>query len=142
MALVVDTSVALAALDSADPDHDRCATLLTLISELERLIIPSTVLVELAYWVVERLGREAWAIFLDDLLAGAYQYEVVTQTDLRRANQIDEQYGSLGLGLVDSSIMVVAERLGEQRIATLNERDFRPVTPAHCPYWVLLPADG
>lgn len=142
MPLVIDTSVALAALDTADPDHARCEELLLRAATVESLLIPSTVLVELAYWVVERLGREAWATFVADLMVGAYEYEIATMSDIRRAQAIDEQYAGLGLGLVDASIMAIAERLDEQRIATLNERDFRPITPAHCGYWTLLPADG
>lgn len=45
MALVVDTSALLAALDAADPDHERCATLIA--DSGEELVVPALVLGEL-----------------------------------------------------------------------------------------------
>jgi hypothetical protein len=38
-----------------------------------------------------------------------------------------ERYADLGLGLVDASIVAIAERLGADTIATLNRRDFTVV---------------
>ena len=48
MALVLDTGPLLAALDAADPDHERCASLLSEASE--DLVIPILVLAELDCW--------------------------------------------------------------------------------------------
>jgi hypothetical protein len=53
MALVLDTGPLLAALDAADPDHDRCLGLLS--GADEDLIVPILVLAELDYWCQERL---------------------------------------------------------------------------------------
>jgi hypothetical protein len=50
-----------------------------------------------------------------------------------------EQYHDLGLGVVDSSIVAVAERLGASTIATLNRRDFTVVRPMHIAAFELLP---
>ena len=69
MALICDTGPLLAALDAADPDHERCARLLT--DADEDLLVPTLVLAELDYWCGRRLPPEAWLIFLDDLLAGS-----------------------------------------------------------------------
>lgn len=51
MALILDTTVALAALDAADRDHVASAKLIA--EEPEELIVPTLVLAEL----VERLGE-------------------------------------------------------------------------------------
>jgi uncharacterized protein len=142
VSLILDTSVLLAALNAADPDHALCAALVQAAAVRERLLVPSTVLVELAYWVRGRLGAQAWHAFTLDLLAGAYSLEAVTLEDIRRADQVDQQYAALELGLVDASIVAIAERLGDQRIATLNYRDFRSIVPSHVPHFQLLPADG
>lgn len=142
MPLILDTSVLLAALDAGDPDHLACATLLEGQARAGvELIVPSTVLTELDYWISERLDRATWQVFIEDLLAGAYTLEQVTALDLRRAADIDAQYAALGLGLVDASLVAVAERLGERCLATLNLRDFRAIVPMHCPYLTLWPAD-
>ena len=66
MALTLDTSVLLAALDAADPDHGACAELIA--EATENLIVPALVLSELDYWCQERLGGAAWLAFLEDLL--------------------------------------------------------------------------
>ena len=57
MALVLDTGPLLAALDAADPDHRRCAALLSEVQE--DLVVPILVLAELDYWCHERLGAAA-----------------------------------------------------------------------------------
>lgn len=142
VSLILDTSALLAALDAGDPDHVACATLLEGQARAGvELLVPSTVLPELDYWISERLERTTWQVFIEDLLAGAYTLEQVTPDDLRRAAEIDAQYSALRLGLVDSSLVAVAERLGERCLATLNLRDFRAVVPAHCQYLTLWPAD-
>lgn len=38
--------------------------------------------------------------------------------------EIDRQYSDLGLGLVDGSIVALAERLGVRRVATRDVRHF------------------
>ena len=137
MALIVDTGPLLAALDSADPDHKRCATLLT--DETEDLVVPALVLGELDYWCARRLSIDAWLIFLDDVLAGVYRVEAPTAADLERCRQLQDQYRDLVLGVVDSSVIALAERLDEPKLATLDQRHFRTVRPAHVPAFELLP---
>jgi predicted nucleic acid-binding protein len=44
--------------------------------------------------------------------------------DWDRAVELVETYSDLGLGLVDASVVAVAERLGISEVATTNHRDF------------------
>ena len=129
MALICDTGPLLAALDAADPDHERCARLL--IDADEDLVVPALVLVELDYWCARRLTPEAWLVFLDDLLAGVYRVESPTVSDLARCRELQARYADLTLGVVDASVVALAERLGEPKVATLDRRHFRAVRPAH-----------
>jgi hypothetical protein len=129
VALVCDTGPLLAALDAADPDHERCARLLT--DATEDLIVPTLVLAELDYWCSRRLGSSAWLIFLEDALAGVYRVESPTGADLARCRDLQDQYADLSLGVVDASIVALVERLGEPKVATLDQRHFRAVRPAH-----------
>ena len=129
MALICDTGPLLAALDAADPDHERCARLL--IGADEDLVVPTLVLSELDYWCGLRLPPEAWQIFLDDLLAGAYRTEPPTGVDLARCRELQARYADLSLGIVDASAIALAERLDEPKIAALDQRHFRAVRPAH-----------
>jgi predicted nucleic acid-binding protein len=122
MALICDKGPLLAALDAADPDHERCARLLT--DADEDLVVPTLVLAELDYWCARRLPPEAWLIFLDDLLAGVYRVESPTGVDLARCRELQARYADLALGVVDASV-VALERLGEPKVATLDQRHFR-----------------
>lgn len=137
MALILDTGPLLAALDAADPDHRACAALLT--QATDDLVVPMLVLAELDYWCGERLPANAWLAFLDDLLAGVYRMEAPSVADLARAGQLQTTYRDLALGLVDATVIALAERLGESRIATLNRRHFGTVRPRHVPGFLLLP---
>ena len=137
MALILDTGPLLAALDAADPDHERCAALLT--DSAEDLVVPALVLAELDYWCARRLSSDAWLIFLDDVLAGAYRVESPTAADLARCRDLQARYRDLALGVVDASVMALAERLDEPKVATLDQRHFRAVRPVHVVSLELLP---
>lgn len=129
MALICDTGPLLAALDAADPDHQRCARLLTEVNE--DLVVPALVLAELDYWCARRLSQDAWLIFLDDLLAGVYRVEAPTVADLARCRDLQARYADLALGVVDASVVALAERLAEPKVATLDHGHFGTVRPAH-----------
>jgi uncharacterized protein len=45
----------------------------------------------------------------------------------------------MGLGLVDASVITIAERLRIGTIATLNRRDFTVVRPRHVEAFELVP---
>lgn len=138
MALILDTGPLLAALDANDPDHGRCAELIE--GAPEDLVVPALVLAELDYWCLERLGVNAWLVFLDDLLEGAYRTEHPSDQDLHRCRELQAQYEDLELGVVDASIVALAERLGEERVATLDHRHFSVVRPEHVEALTLLPS--
>jgi predicted nucleic acid-binding protein len=137
MALVLDTGPLLAALDAADPDHERCAALLT--DAREDLTIPVLVLAELDYWCQRRLGADVWLAFMDDLLAGAYRLESPTSADLARCREIQTRYADHSLGVVDASVLTLVERLDETKLATLDHRHFAMVRPGHTEALNLLP---
>jgi len=137
MALVIDTGPLLAALDVADPDHERCATLLR--DAAEDLVVPMLVLTELDYWCHARLGARVWISFLEDVLAGAYRIEACTSADLERCRELQSQYEDQSLGVVDASVLALAERLREHRLATLDHRHFSILRPAHTDALELLP---
>lgn len=140
MALILDTGPLLAALDTADPDHRRCAELIE--GSSEDLLVPMLVLSELDYWCHERLSADVWLQFLSDLLAGAYRAEAPTQEDLTRCHELQSAYADLNLGVVDASVLALTERLGEPKLASLDHRHFATVRPAHVEALELLPAAG
>jgi uncharacterized protein len=137
VALVLDTSVLLAALDAADPDHEPCAHLIGEASE--ELTVPMLALSELDYWCHERLSGDVWLAFLEDLLAGAYTPYCPTQGDLVRCLELQKSYADLEVGVVDASVLALVERLGEEKLATLDHRHFAVMRPRHAQALRLLP---
>jgi len=137
LALILDSGVTFAALDADDPDHDACAELLR--DANESLAVPALTLSEVDYWCQRRLRPQAWLTFLEDLLAGAYELEHPTQGDLERCHELQRAYADLEVGVVDASVLALAERLGEAKLATLDHRHFGVMRPAHAPALQLLP---
>ena len=136
MALLLDTGPIVAALDEDDPEHDRCLALLT--GGDDRLV-PSPILAEVDYWLSKLGSLRAWADFAADISGGAYRLIHPSEADLIRAAELELVYADLRLGFVDASIIALAERLNETRIATLDRRHFSVVHPRHCPHFTLLP---
>jgi hypothetical protein len=136
MALLLDTGPIVAALDEDDPEHNRC---LALLAGGDDLLVPSPILAEVDYWLSKLGSIRAWADFATDISGGAYRLIHPSEADLIRAVELELVYADLRLGFVDASIIALAERLNETRIATLDRRHFSVVRPRHCPHFTLLP---
>ena len=65
-----------------------------------------------------------------------------TPGDLLRCRELIDHYRNLPLGLADASVVATAERLGVQRVLTVDLRHFRVVRPLSFSHFVLLPSDG
>lgn len=60
---------------------------------------------------------------------------------MRAALEVVSKYSDLRLGLVDASLVVVAERYATRRLLTFDERAFRAVAPLRGGSFTILPAD-
>lgn len=60
-------------------------------------------------------------------------------TDYARAVEVLELYANANVGFVDASVFVVAERLKERKIASIDRRHFSVLRPRHVDYFTLLP---
>ncbi len=137
MTLLLDTGVALAAIDRADAAHARCAALLR---GAERLTLPEPVLVELGYWCGVKGLESGFDRVLSDLHAGRIDLAHVVDADLVRVIEVRSTYRDLRVGYVDAAILAIVERLGERRLATLDRRHFTVMRPRHVAALELLPA--
>ncbi len=122
MALVLDTSVLLAALDPDDLDHPSASSLLEDLRE--SFIVPMPVLGELDYMIGRRGKTEVWHAFAEDLASGAYELHPTGPDLVLRAARLQAQYGDLHLGFVDASVFLTCVDLGEPKVATLDRRHF------------------
>ena len=75
---------------------------------------------------VLRDERQAMQVFTQDLARGAFTYAPPTVGQLSRAMEVDRRFGD-GLGLVDGSIVALAEFLDIRRLATRDLRHFAAV---------------
>jgi len=102
-------------------------------------VVPVLVLAELEYWCSKRLPADSWTVFGDDLLEGAYRLEDLKRSDLARALEVQRAYADMPIGVVDASVLALVERLGETKLATLDQRHFGALRPSHTPALELLP---
>ena len=136
MATLVDTSALLALADRHQLQHP---AVLALAGTEQALLLPVTVLLEADYLLGTRLGVHAALAIMKSVAAGEFQLEQLTLADLHRCIELMAQYADSNIGLVDASIVAIAERLRVTRILTLDHRHFRMFRPRHCPAFELLP---
>lgn len=137
MAVLVDTGVFVSAADADEPRHHKCAQLLD--EHRGELVVAAPVVPETAWLLEDRLGPSAEVRFLRLVTSGELRVVDLVLADYQRCVTLIERYADLGLGLVDASIVTVAENLGITTLATLNDRDFRVVRPRHVDAFELIP---
>ncbi len=123
-------------MDTNDADHESCAALLA--EADDALVVPAPVLVELE-WLGMSRGVPARDVALAGILDGSILVEDLSSDDYERIAQLCERYDDLPLGLVDASVVTVAERLRERNVVTLDHRHFSVMRPRHVKAFVLLP---
>jgi predicted nucleic acid-binding protein len=135
--LLVDTNIWIVA---ADRRSRRRADVAALLDTEEGLASPTPVIAETAWLILERLGTESHQRFLQLVTEERLRPIELTEGDWARCLELVTTYADLRLDLADASLVAIAERLGQTRIATLNHRDFRVVRPAHCDSFELVPS--
>jgi predicted nucleic acid-binding protein len=137
VSLVFDTGPILAILDADDPAHTGCVDLLEEFQE--PLIVVAATLVEIDYWIRQRLQPEVWSTFVSDIAEGAYRLEQLSVGEMSRVVELQADYRDLDLGMVDAAVMVTCEKLNERKVATLDRRHFGAVRPRHAKHFEILP---
>lgn len=121
-ALICDTGALIDYLVESAPDHELFRHA---IDQARTRYVPGLVLAEVDYFL--RHERQAMRVFMQDLARGAFTYAPPTLGQLTRAMEVDRRFGDLGLGLVDASIVALAESLDIRRLATRDLRHFAAV---------------
>jgi predicted nucleic acid-binding protein len=109
--LILDTGGWLYALAGDEP-YARA------LKDARPAIVPGLVLAEVDWHLRKR--RADMARLLREVTEGAYAYETVTLDDVARAAQVAKKFADLEVGIVDASIVALAERLGVARILTID----------------------
>lgn len=122
--VVADTGGLLRALAcTADgkptfPDYESVLTSASVV------IVPALVLAEVDYFLRENRPalRKLTAEIFDP--GTRYEYELPLPSDVVRALELDARFKKLKLGLVDGTVIAVAERRHVYRVLTTDRRDF------------------
>jgi predicted nucleic acid-binding protein len=116
-ALICDTGALIDYLVEGAPDH---RLFRHAIDRARTRYVPGLVLAEVDYFL--RHEREAMQAFMRDLARGAFTYAPPTLGQLTRAREVDRRLAYLSLGLVDASVVALADSLGICRLATRDVR--------------------
>ncbi len=76
---------------------------------------------------------------IEDLFNGYFEYLSVNIDDLKRAYIIMQKYQDIYLGIVDTSIVALAEKYEIRKVLTLDRRHFSLIKPDKIEYLELLP---
>ncbi|MGH9083518.1 MAG: PIN domain-containing protein, partial [Acidimicrobiales bacterium] len=105
----------------------------------DELIVPASVVVEACWLLARFVSVDSEAHLLESVAAGKLAVEPLVAVDYDRAAALVRTCADLGLGVVDATVVAVAERLRVTELATLDHRDFSVVRPAHTAAFTLLP---
>ena len=91
------------------------------------VIVPGLVLAEVDYFLRE--NRVAMRKLVAEIFdpATRYEYELPLPSDIVRALELDARFAKLNLGLVDGTVVAVAERRHIYRVLTTDRRDFAAI---------------
>jgi hypothetical protein len=123
--IVADTGIVVALIDADDADHQMAKRLFE--DGAQDWVLPWAILAEVDYLLGAHVGAAAERAFLKDIAEERFTVVWGEAVDLTRARVIDEKYKSLRLGLVDTVVIAIAERLEASAIATLDVKHFGAV---------------
>lgn len=133
---VADTGFVVALLNRSDTMH---GIVTRVYAQHQQILLPQTVLAEVAYLVGRNAGTPTVVAFLRGLSASRFRLVALMDEDVMRVAAILEEYADSRIDFVDASVMAMAERFGITTILTLDQRDFRLFRPRHCNSFEILP---
>lgn len=133
--LIADTSGIIALLDRDDLHHQAAVKAI----KEQKIYIPVTVLPEVDYLATKYLGERVARTFLEDINRDDFSLLPFELVDLKNVTPIMARYRDLPLGLVDASLLVLAERYSINQILTLDRRHFNLIQSDKVTYFTILP---
>jgi hypothetical protein len=119
---LIDAGPLLAAINRNDNWHARCAATLRHLDCAFYTTLPA--LTEAMYLLRRYTGAAGQAALWRLILRGDLILEHPTEPDLERMAELMARYADRPMDFADASLVAVAERLGLERIVTLDRNDF------------------
>ena len=125
--LIADTGGLLRGLASTRDGKPSFPEYENILTSASLVIVPGLVLAEVDYFLRENRAamRKLVAEIFDP--ATRYEYELPLPSDIVRALELDARFSTLNLGLVDGTVVAVAERRHIYRVLTTDRRDFAAI---------------
>jgi uncharacterized protein len=129
MAILLDTSLIVAAADAADINHRAAVAWLGRVSE--PLLIGALTLGEVDHLLQRELGPEASLAVIESVTGGAVRLVPPTDADLRRASELMREAAEHRPRLAEALLVAAAERLGVTRVGTFDRRPLAVLRSHH-----------
>jgi predicted nucleic acid-binding protein len=132
--ILCDSGPLIAAVNKTDPEHVRCLKFVE--ENWDRLLVPSLAVTEVCNLLENRKrgGSALLAVkFVTSIVQKELQLIEITPDDYMRVAGLMRTYASMGLEVVDASVVALAERFNLKAVATLDRRDFCVIWPSHLP---------
>ena len=120
--ILADTSGLLCLFNVREPQHAAVRDIVA--QDVEPLVLSPYVIAELDYLISSRLGHSAELAVLSELASSAYTHACLDREDLRACADVIARHSDASLGVTDASLLVLADRLGIDRVLTLDRRHF------------------
>ncbi len=123
--VIADTGPLYALIDRSDAWHARVTAWWT--AQARHIRVSITVVPEVCYLLQTRISVQAEQAFVPSVANGELIIEPVESDDVMRASALMREYLDCPLGVVDATVIAVAERLGAREILTTDRRHFGAV---------------
>jgi predicted nucleic acid-binding protein len=121
--VIADTGFWLALLNRDDHHHSAAVAAHERLAE--GLVTTWPVVTETCYLLLRHMGGAAQRNFVQTWIDGGFAIRDLGEDDARRLLRLMKDYADLPMDLADASLVVLAEHLGDGRILSTDERDFR-----------------
>lgn len=121
--IIADTGFWVALVRPKDLWHERAAAAFAGLNE--RLVTTWPVMSEAAYLIARYAGAAARLKLIDMWRNDGMEIVGLELSDAVRIRELMVAYADLPMDLADASLVLLAERLGDGRILSTDERDFR-----------------
>jgi uncharacterized protein len=129
MAILIDTSVLLAAMFTKDKYHRQGSEVIrALVGKKDRIVI-APVIQQLFQIAVVRMNYVRAINMIEIVEHGGFDILPITEVDRIRMTEIMRQYTSASFDYTDVAIMALAERLNITQVYTFDRRDFSISAP-------------
>jgi len=121
--VIADTGFWLALANRKDNFHERAKSVL---SELqEPLITTWPIVTETCHLLLNRMGSFAQVRFIKGLVTQSFHVFDIPESSHSRIIKLMERYQDLPMDFADASLVILAEHLGDGRIVSTDQRDFK-----------------